>query len=414
MDARLFWQCGLAFALCAAVANCDAPSDRGKTTRHEPDSAPAVPRVGEAAGQHPGQQTFGMYCAACHTIGGGVKAGPDLKDVTKKRDRAWLKRWIADPQGMAASDADAKALVAEWPQFGIMAKMPVDGKIDLLIDYMEHASASGGTQEPTMPTLKVAAAKAAVSIDEPHAAVWESAPSIDVPVSAQNVAMPKLDKASFDKVSLQALSDGTMISWRVTWADDAADANVDIGRFSDAVALQLPLKSDPTSHMMGQKEGAVQILYWKALWQKDIDEHFQDVQDVHPNFWTDLYWFAEGEFPYPIPAAFKDKRSHQYFPAMVAGNPMSQFDRKTPVEELIAEGYGSLTHQPESVTVGRGVYKDGKWTVVFQRPLKTDDASDYQFTSDKGQLAVAVWQGAAANTGGRKHFSAWVPFEVAQ
>ena len=57
---------------------------------------------------------------------------------------------------------------------------------------------------------------------------------------------------------------------------------------------------------MGGRNLPVEILHWKGIWQKDLDEHFQDVQDLHPNYWTDLYWFARGTFPYRVPEAFAD------------------------------------------------------------------------------------------------------------
>jgi mono/diheme cytochrome c family protein len=52
---------------------------------------------------------FKQNCSSCHTIGGGRITGPDLKDVTKRKDRAWLARFIRDPAGMVAS-GDAYAL----------------------------------------------------------------------------------------------------------------------------------------------------------------------------------------------------------------------------------------------------------------------------------------------------------------
>ena len=37
-------------------------------------------------------------CKACHTIGGGKLVGPDLKDITEKRDEAWLIKFIKNSQ----------------------------------------------------------------------------------------------------------------------------------------------------------------------------------------------------------------------------------------------------------------------------------------------------------------------------
>ena len=58
---------------------------------------------------------FQQKCAACHTIGGGRTVGPDLADVGTKRDRAWVVRFIHEPDKMIAEgDATAAALVAEY------------------------------------------------------------------------------------------------------------------------------------------------------------------------------------------------------------------------------------------------------------------------------------------------------------
>ena len=48
-------------------------------------------------------QIFEKKCSSCHTIGGGVLKGPDLKDVTKRRDIAWLLKFIESPDRMIKS-----------------------------------------------------------------------------------------------------------------------------------------------------------------------------------------------------------------------------------------------------------------------------------------------------------------------
>jgi hypothetical protein len=187
---------------------------------------------------------------------------------------------------------------------------------------------------------------------------------------------------------------------------------VETGRFTDAVAIQFPLTSN-ASFMMGAHGQRVQILHWKAIWQKDVDEHFQDVQDLHPNYWADLYWFAEGPAPYRVPDSFHRPESRAWFPAHQAGNPMSVFDQTQPVEELVAEGFGTLTHQGQSNSVGEAEWRNGVWTVVVRRPLRTDDPLDYQFfAGTHGQVAIAIWNGSSGNVGGRKHHSDWVEFEL--
>ena len=250
--------------------------------------------------------------------------------------------------------------------------------------------------------------------DDPAAPAWAEAPSLGVPLMPQQMTRPQQASGTISYVRVRALSDGERLSLRVTWRDPQPDHHVEVGRFCDAVAVGFPLDPE-TPPMMGAKDLPMQILYWKALWQKDVDEGFQDVQDLHPNFWSDLYWFAEGEFPYPIPESFRRAESRLWFPAQQAGNPVSRFEREQPVQELSAAGWGTLTHQEESVSTGRGAYRDGAWSVVFTRPLRTDDPRDAQlgFASQTRRVAFAVWNGATGDRGARKNWSAtWVDLRL--
>lgn len=71
----------------------------------------ATPATGPA--QVPAQY-FRQNCISCHTIGGGRLTGPDLKDVTQRKDRAWLVRFIQDPKALIdAGDPYAAQLVQE-------------------------------------------------------------------------------------------------------------------------------------------------------------------------------------------------------------------------------------------------------------------------------------------------------------
>lgn len=52
---------------------------------------------------------FRTNCTSCHTIGGGRLTGPDLKNVTQRKDRAWLIQFMQSPQAMI-DRGDAYAL----------------------------------------------------------------------------------------------------------------------------------------------------------------------------------------------------------------------------------------------------------------------------------------------------------------
>lgn len=298
-------------------------------------------------------------------------------------------------------------------------------RLDQLSERIDHLStqlesgtlgAANGARPPAQPApgeIIAAWIDRAVPLD-PASPIWSEAPVSSVALVRQDQAMPMLETVVVPRIDVQALTDGMQIAWRLSWADASANYHLDTDLFCDAVALQFPIVPN-ANFKMGDRDFPVQIMQWKAIWQKDIDEHYQDVQDLHPNYWTDLYWFAEGEFPYPVPDAFQRTEALDWFVAYRANNPMADLYREQPVQEMIAEGFGTLTNQPDVATVARGAWADGRWSVVFSRPLRTNDLADFQFSpGERNVVAFAVWEGQAGNVSGRKQHSQWVVFEVQQ
>jgi mono/diheme cytochrome c family protein len=62
---------------------------------------------------------FQQNCASCHTIGGGRLTGPDLKDVEKQKDRAWLERFVQNPKAVLDS-GDPYALQLQQGARGVV------------------------------------------------------------------------------------------------------------------------------------------------------------------------------------------------------------------------------------------------------------------------------------------------------
>jgi protein SCO1/2 len=95
-----------------------------------------------------GEELFRTRCAACHTIGeedtaGSKKRalGPDLLNVTAKRDRAWLVRWLAEPDKMLAEkDPLAMALLAEYNNLAMPNLGLNETDIRELLTYIEEES----------------------------------------------------------------------------------------------------------------------------------------------------------------------------------------------------------------------------------------------------------------------------------
>lgn len=91
-----------------------------------------------------GEELFRARCSSCHTIGGKTAKnplGPDLLGVTKKRDPAWLKRWLAEPDKMLKEkDPLAMALLAEYNNLPMPNLGLSDKDIQNLLTYMEEES----------------------------------------------------------------------------------------------------------------------------------------------------------------------------------------------------------------------------------------------------------------------------------
>ena len=96
----------------------------------------------QITGQTRGDILFRTRCSACHTVGGGDKLGPDLKGVVRARDRAWLTRWLKEPDRMIAEkDPIATALKARYRNLPMPNLSLNDVDAAALIDYLNREDA---------------------------------------------------------------------------------------------------------------------------------------------------------------------------------------------------------------------------------------------------------------------------------
>ena len=97
---------------------------------------------------------FESRCGACHTIGNGDRVGPDLAGVTARRDRAWLSRYLAEPDRVRAEgDPIATALFAKYKNVP-MPNLRLSGiEIAALLSYLElhGAAARELTRQESIP-----------------------------------------------------------------------------------------------------------------------------------------------------------------------------------------------------------------------------------------------------------------------
>jgi mono/diheme cytochrome c family protein len=97
-----------------------------------------------------GKAIFDEKCAGCHTIGNGKLVGPDLKDVTKRRDADWIKNFLKDPPKMLASDPIAQQLLKENNNVSMPNMALTDDQIDQLVEFLTNPGAVPAAQAPAV------------------------------------------------------------------------------------------------------------------------------------------------------------------------------------------------------------------------------------------------------------------------
>jgi nitrite reductase (NO-forming) len=117
-----------------------------KDLEHHNMPASATPTEPDAVA---GKLAFESKCLACHSIGEGRKLGPDLAGVSKRRDRAWLGRWLKEPEKMLQSDAAAQALLKEYNNVPMPNQSLGDAEIRQYLRYFEWVDAQpAGSVKP--------------------------------------------------------------------------------------------------------------------------------------------------------------------------------------------------------------------------------------------------------------------------
>ncbi len=267
---------------------------------------------------------------------------------------------------------------------------------------------------PQETVLFSKAVRGPLPISDPESEFWTTLPSIQFPVAGQNITTPMLLGVPIKQLTVNSANNGTWIAFRIEWSD--ATRNVNTSRteaFRDAVAIMFPILNETKPPFLGMGEAGkpVNVWHWKGDWQQDIDTGFQDLEHAYPNVQVDYYPFANTTQPNTIPPL--TNFSVNFVAGWAANNPLSNPFKVTPVEDLIAEGFGSLTHQTHQDVIGKGVWKDGRWRVSFARPLSTSDGSDVQLRPGQTRfVAFAVWNGENSEVDGRKSISNWHTLQV--
>ncbi len=261
---------------------------------------------------------------------------------------------------------------------------------------------------PVINTQEVAAGKISEELprEDPNSKLWNRVSEYPAKLMVQDVAEPKLIEPGVDLVRVRAMHNGSWIVFRLEWEDKSQSIIPEPGRGSDAAALQFPVQAgtEVPDAAMGEKGKGVGIWFWKSVWQDDLERARQGKGDriasLYPNAATDHY-------PYEANPAVRAEMEKRYAPARAAGNPIAV--NGSPVQVLVAEGFGNVTPAPVQEGGGRGIWKAGRWLTTIARPLRPAPEMGTLEVGKKSYVAFAVWDGAAGHTGSRKMRSGWVP-----
>lgn len=255
--------------------------------------------------------------------------------------------------------------------------------------------------------VRIVASRVEAVPTHPASGLWARA------VPARLTLMPlwwRTDRPA--SVLVKALHDGKQLAVSLEWEDLTHDATtIRPQDFRDAAAIEFALTPDPPFFAMGEAANAVNIWMWKADRQADLDLAFQDLDRLYPNLGIDLYPnLLRSPFEQPAYRHSTLQADPRFVTAWGAGNVVADPTRRTPAEDLTAQGFGTLRARPatDQTVEARGVRTHGGYTVEFLRSLAASGRGGVTLgPGDRASVAFAVWDGRAGDAGGKKSVTIW-------
>ena len=241
---------------------------------------------------------------------------------------------------------------------------------------------------------------------DPDAPYWQDVKPASVPLLPQIMTKPQNSNPAVKELSVRAAHNGQWFAFLIEWSDSTKSDRLMLDQFGDQVAVEMPTNLKAGAYpnpMMGAPGDRVHIMQWRAAFQRDIEEgHEPRIADLYPNVHVDVY-------PDEV---LRATDASAYTGAVGLDNPISR-PKHSAVLDQMAEGFGTLTVEPDQQSDGLGVWRDGKWRVVITHPMAPGDANDPTLAPGSETLAAfAVWEGGAHEVGARKAWSNWVPLKL--
>ena len=267
-----------------------------------------------------------------------------------------------------------------------------------------------------------------------------------IDLDPQMITNPMWPAPATKWVNVRAVNNGKEIAVRLSWTDSTRnDIMVRSQQYKDQAAIMFPVNQsgeEPPFTMGGDGE-RVNIWQWKATWNKEGagqsgNAGMQDMEDQYKYMAmgsAGYYMYepsgklsgldtnhASGTKTGSLPnrgagdiskrGTYTDfgmgKNEGVFNEGRSTGNILSDASlRVSPVEDLNAEGFSTLTTQAHQDVKGSGNWSNNRWSVVFKRSLINNDANDTQFKTGKTPMGIAVWNGQNKERNGQKAVTQW-------
>lgn len=91
---------------------------------------------------------FQNKCMSCHTVGLGDDVGPDLKGVTKRRDKKWLIRFIQESQTLVEEgDPIANELFVKYKNKKMPDQEISDDEVEEILQYIDSGKVKAAVEK---------------------------------------------------------------------------------------------------------------------------------------------------------------------------------------------------------------------------------------------------------------------------
>jgi len=238
-----------------------------------------------------------------------------------------------------------------------------------------------GTGQAVIRAVRI---KQALPLD-PGADIWKGVAALDVELTGQVHVAPRNENPDVDLVRVKALyNDKEMALW-LQWDDRTENSDFESDPKKKAMLAAKFGQSYPVLYPVDERmedlPDGVMVQWPVHIPDGPIMPHMVQGDSAHPvNLW---HWRADWQ---------EDDEDHA-------------------VREENAAGYKAapgIQPAPGQQAQGRGVFDDGRWTVVLKRSLRTKDTGDVQLETGRLiPLAVNVWNGANEEFGLRRTVSSW-------